>query len=118
MSVENNFVVIYSFKIIPGKENDFIVDWLELTKLIYEHAGSYGSRLHKVDQNFFMAYAQWPDKETWENSNLRLPERGIILSKQMRENCLEIKTEYQMRVLHDFLYDSAYTDNNKKSSQE
>ena len=117
MNVNNKFTVIYSFKIISGKEIDFIDAWTALTKLIYQFAGSYGSRLHKVDKDFFIAYAQWPEKVTWDLSGDKLPEDIKNLRIQMREYCLEIKTEYEMTVVEDFLMDQQYLENKIKSSQ-
>ena len=108
MSVNNKFTVVYSFKIIAGKENDFINAWTALTKLIYQFAGSYGSILHKVEKDFFIAYAQWPDKATWDLSGDKLPEIANEIRQQLRECCVEIKTEFEMTIVKDFLEDKKY----------
>ena len=108
MNAENKFAVIYSFKIIEGKENDFINAWTELTKLIYRFSGSYGSRLHKTDEQLFVGYAQWSDKETWKDSGDKLPEFANQIRKQMRESCSEIKTEFEMNVVQDLLNEKRY----------
>lgn len=108
MKTDNKFTVIYSFKIVEGKEKDFIIAWTELTKLIYKYEGSYGSRLHKVDQLLFIGYAQWPNKQTWKNSGNKLPETANEVRKQMRECCSEIKTEYEMDVVLDLISDKKY----------
>lgn len=110
MKAEDKFTVIYSFKIIEGKENDFINAWTELTKLIYRHAGSYGSRLHKADKLLFIGYAQWTDKATWEHSGGKLPETANEFRKQMRESCSEIRTEYEMEIVEDLLHEKRYID--------
>lgn len=110
MEADHKFTVVYSFKIIEGKENDFINAWTELTKLIYRFADSYGSRLHKVEEQFFIGYAQWPDKETWEKAANKLPETANSIRKQMRESCSEIKTEYEMNVVEDLLYEKRFFD--------
>ncbi len=99
------FTVIYSFKLIEGKENPFIEAWTALTKLIYQYEGSYGSRLHKIDPHHFIGYAQWPDKATWKNSGDNLPESAAEMRKQMRESCSEIKTEFEMVEVVDLLND-------------
>ena len=117
MNVNNKFTVVYSFKIIDRRENDFINSWVALTKLIYQFAGSFGSRLHKVDKDFFIAYAQWPDKVTWDLSGDKLPEIANEIRKQMRKCCLEIKTEYEMTVVEDLLKDKQCPENKIKSSQ-
>ena len=106
----DKFIVIYSFKVIDGKEKDFINAWTELTKLIYISAGSYGSRLHKADKLLYIAYAQWPDNETWNHSSGRLPETANKFRTQMRESCSEIKTEYEMNVVQDLLNDNKHND--------
>lgn len=113
MKTDNKFTVIYSFKIIEGKENDFINAWTELTKLIYRFCGSYGSRLHTINEQQFIGYAQWPNKETWKHSGGKLPEAANEFRKQMRESCIEIKTVYEMNVLEDLLKEKTYTDNAK-----
>ena len=110
MKADDKFTVIYSFKIFEGKENDFIDAWTELTKLIYKFAGSYGSRLHKVDNQIFIGYAQWTDRETWENSGDKIPETANKFRKQMRESCSEIKTEYEMNVVQNLLREKKYAD--------
>ena len=102
---------------MAGKENDFINSWAALPKLIYQFAGSYGSRLHKVDKDVFIAYAQWPDLATWALSGDKLPEIANEIRKQMRKCCLEIKTEYEMTVVEDFLKDKQCAENKIKSSQ-
>lgn len=107
--MSSNFSVIYSFKVIEGKENDFIKVWSDLTNLIYEFEGSYGSRLHKSNNQTFIAYAQWPDKETWENSGEKLPEIANDLRKKMKECCSEIKTEHELNIVEDLLKDKKYT---------
>ncbi len=110
MKTDDRFTVIYSFKTIEGKEDDFICAWTELTKLIYKYEGSYGSRLHKADKQLFIGYAQWPDKETWDLSGDKLPEIANAIRKKMRESCSEIKTEYKMNIVQDLLNGKRYID--------
>ena len=97
------FTVIYSFKVHDGKEDDFIGSWLKLTELIYKYENSYGSRLHKANDHLFIAYAQWPDRETFIYSGKKLPDVAARYRQQMRESCLEIKTEYELYVIEDLL---------------
>jgi hypothetical protein len=113
----NEFTVIYSFKVIEGREDSLINAWTELTKLIYEYEGSYGSRLHKVDNILFIRYAQWPDIDVWKHSGDKLPETASKLSKQMRESCSEIKTEYEMNVVQDLLNDKRYNEIETKNNR-
>ncbi len=108
MKPEGKFTVVYSFKIIEAKAKDFIKAWTELTKLIYEFEGSYGSRLHKVGNTLYIGYAQWPDKNTWEKSGDKLPAAANEFRRLMRESCSEIKTEYEMDVVCDLLQEKIY----------
>ncbi len=97
------FAVIYSFNIIPEKEDQFIHAWHELTRLIYQHENSYGSRLHREEENRYIAYAQWPDKATWKNAGPKLPPEADPFRRQMRDCCQEIKTLYEMELVDDQL---------------
>jgi hypothetical protein len=108
MTTSNNFAVIYSFKISKEKEIEFIRIRSELTKLIYEFEGSYGSRLHKVDDHLFIAYAQWPDRETWKGSGSKLPEIAAKYNAQLRECCSEIKAEYELKIIEDLLQSDTF----------
>lgn len=110
MVLNNKFTIIYSFIIIESKEDVFINTWTELTKLIYEYEGSYGSRLHKINSTLFIGYAQWSDEDAWKQSGGKLPEEASKLRKQMRESCSEIKTEYEMIVVQDLLHDKRYNE--------
>jgi len=109
MEPHNKYTIIYSFKVNDGKENEFIRCWSALTQLIYEFEGSYGSRLHKINDNLFIAYAQWPDQETFEQSGNNLPETANALRQIMRECCTEIKPEFKAGyVVEDLLKDEQH----------
>ncbi|MFT5824302.1 MAG: hypothetical protein ACI8ZM_005569 [Crocinitomix sp.] len=97
------FAVIYSFKVIPGRTNDFIKGWSGLTKLIYQYENSLGSRLHQTEPNTYIAYAQWPDKSTWKNAGNNLPEQANEFRKLMKDSCSEIKIESELDVVADLL---------------
>jgi hypothetical protein len=104
MKTNNKFTVIYSFKVAEGRAGDFINYWKELTLLIYEYEGSYGSRLHQASDDLFIGYAQWPSKEFFDHSGNNLPESGIKLRQLMGACCTEIKREYELdTILFDLL---------------
>lgn len=65
------FSVVYEFAVLERNEGEFKKVWHELTLLIKETRGSLGSRLHKdtMRNNVWIAYAQWPNKETWGNAS-------------------------------------------------
>ena len=108
MTLLDKFSVIYSFKILDGRKDDFINCWAELSKLIYESEGSYGSRLHRVSDNLFIAYALWPDKETYLYSSNNLSEAATKYRQQMLDCCSEIKVEYELSVVKDLLKNESH----------
>lgn len=67
------FVVIYRWKVHENREAEFEQAWAELTELYKQLRGGLGSRLHRTDDGLYVAYAQWPDRETYFLS----AERGI-----------------------------------------
>lgn len=62
------FTVVFEFVVKAGKENEFIQAWRKTTQGIYLFKGSLGSRLHRDEEGRFIAYAQWPDRQSWEKS--------------------------------------------------
>lgn len=97
------FCVIYLFKVKSRHENEFKKAWKELTALIYEYEGSLGSRLHRQSEFQFIAYAQWPDRSTWENSGNRLPESSKEIRKIMKDSCERIEILHELEVEEDLL---------------
>lgn len=97
------FTVIYIFSIKPQQQETFIENWSELTRLIYKYEGSLGSRLHQLDKHRFIAYAQWPNRETWANSGGNLPKSADLYKKKMKDCCTEIIIQYELTVLKDLL---------------
>jgi len=97
------FSVIYKFEIKPNREDSFEEAWKNLTSLIYDYAGSLGSRLHKKDNCIYIAYAQWPNKETWENSANKLPKEAAEVSKLMKESCISTETLFELELIEDLI---------------
>ena len=106
----SKFTVIYSFLLHEGKSAEFIHAWSELTKLIYQYEGSYGSRLHRASDTLFIGYAQWPSREVWEQSGDNLPESANELRTAMRACCVEINTEHELKVVSDLLHTEIFSD--------
>lgn len=103
------FAAIYYFKVKPGQEEQFKESWKELTKLIYRHENSHGSRLHHSNGQEYIAYAVWPDFETWDYFGNKLPPESKDWSKQMKDSCEEIKTLHKLEVLDDLLKDGPFS---------
>lgn len=97
------FSVIYSFEVKPDCVETFITAWKKMTVLLYTREGSMGSRLHKVNNTKYVAYAQWPDKETWSKEKVNLPKSAIEYHRAMSESCIEIKTDYAMEMVEDLI---------------
>jgi quinol monooxygenase YgiN len=62
------FAVIYRWKLKPGRQRDFLAGWRRATAAIRGARGGLGSRLHRTPDGTWLAYAQWPDRATWEAS--------------------------------------------------
>lgn len=63
------FTVMYEFVIKKGTDNSFKKAWIEHTEYIYANCGSLGSRLHTTNVGgTYVAYAQWPNRELWEET--------------------------------------------------
>ncbi|MDB4285766.1 antibiotic biosynthesis monooxygenase [bacterium] len=97
------FTIIYSFQVKPGEATPFEKAWRDLTVLIYENEGSLGSRLHKQADLSYIAYAQWPDRDTWKNSGSKMPEKSKDISKAMKASCEKVETLYELEVVDDLL---------------
>jgi len=97
------FSVIYTFEVKPGAENDFVKAWSALTQLFKEYAGSGGSRLNKAATGNYVAYAQWPDRQTWEQAAEKLPLEAGQIRKKMRESCLNIDTQFELESIVDLI---------------
>ena len=98
------FVAVYEFEIKEGAETSFREAWLEVTKAIYQHCGSFGSRLHTSDKrNILVGYAQWPDRETWQKDRHVIDEKYHRARKQMLDCLVQSKTVYELEVSDDYL---------------
>jgi hypothetical protein len=62
------FAVVYRWKIITGREAAFEEGWRDGTQAIAREFAGWGSRLHRGEDGCFYAYAQWPDRATWEKA--------------------------------------------------
>lgn len=94
--------VIIKFKIKPSQEKVFVDNWKQLTKFIYKYENSLGSRLHKEDDLNFIAYAQWPDKETL-HSDSKLPKEALEIRQRMRDACEKVDKLFELELTEDLL---------------
>ena len=80
------YCVLIEFIPLPDREQEFVHAWTDLTKYIYQNYGSMGSRLHLNEAGKYIAYAQWPSKEVY--NNIRAQEEGKRLREQLMQ-CLQ-----------------------------
>ncbi len=94
------FCVIYHFKVKKGQEIAFQEAWHAVTEDMVQNYKSLGARLHSAEDGSCVAYAQWPDKDSWQSGHVIIEAE----SRQMHvENLLdEIPTViYKMTVIED-----------------
>ncbi|WP_419535472.1 antibiotic biosynthesis monooxygenase family protein [Endozoicomonas sp.] len=98
------FIAVYEFEIKQGTEAEFRKAWLEVTKVIYQQCGSFGSRLHTSDDpSILVGYAQWPSREQWEKDH-ELTDAVYLVARQKMKDCLvQSKTVYKLEVSDDYL---------------
>lgn len=63
-------IIIYSFKPKAGREVELIKLWKKITTSLRNNCNSLGSRLHKASDSEYIAYAQWPNEDTYERAKL------------------------------------------------
>ena len=62
------FAVLYRWRLRAGSEASFQEAWARVTKALRRERAALGSRLHRSEDGFWVAYAQWPSREAWEHS--------------------------------------------------
>ena len=96
------YCVIYRFKIQSGKDDLFIKSWEEVTKAFSNYCEALGSRLHKNNEDDYIAYAQWPSKETLDNAELP-PEILQGAHAKMRSCCVSVEVLFELTAVSDLL---------------
>ena len=69
-------------------EENFRQGWIRITQEIRQFRSGLGSRLHMSDDGWWVAYAQWPVRETWERS-LEVQTMDIEAEQLMAESVEE-----------------------------
>jgi len=97
---------MFEFVVKDGCEEKFLEAWPSVTQGIYLFKGSLGSRLHKNINGEYIAYAQWPDQQTWEASaKIEMTPDYEQFREAMRDslNLESTRVLYQMEVEVDYL---------------
>lgn len=79
-SREVGFAVVYRWRVIAGREEESVRAWEEVTVAL-RHEGALGSRLHRVADGTWLAYAQWPNRHAWETTTVKSPEAEAALRR-------------------------------------
>ena len=96
------FVVIYRWRLHPGKERQFQQAWERATPALMRLRGALGSRLHCAEDGTWVAYAQWSSRQAWEQSRA-LPSVDPYASRQMLEAEAEAYAPVLLTPVADFL---------------
>jgi hypothetical protein len=87
------YCILLEFRPTAKKEKEFLNAWKALTEYIYHNDGSQGSRIHLSESGKYIAYAQWPTKDVYENV------AGTEEGSRLRENMIGFLQDDGVRVL-------------------
>lgn len=96
------FALIYEFDVNTRNTENFLQTWHVLTSRVKALSESAGAMLHKLNDTTWVAYSNWPSKESWEKSDLN-QEEMVILREQLFSLCDDIRIAYQLDVVDDLL---------------
>jgi hypothetical protein len=102
------FIALYRWKVKEGREKDFQEGWRRRTEEIYRHCDSLGSRLHRAEDGVWVAYAQWPDRRTYDAAQ-SIPVTDVEARALFRESLEESYPDIYMNVVDDLLREEAFT---------
>jgi heme-degrading monooxygenase HmoA len=94
--------ILYSWRIKPDKEPQFIESWSQVTEFLRDKRGSLGSRLHRGNDSLFYGYAQWKSDEERQNAFQNSTEINDAITK-MRDSIEETLPEIMLEPIADFL---------------
>lgn len=100
-------VIIYRWRLKEGGEAIFCEGWHEMTESIYKQRGSLGSRLHRSEDKTWVAYAQWPDEETWRMAR-EAGSANEAAARKMREGSAELLSEEHLYLVDDLFRAEPY----------
>ena len=80
------YALLYRWRLVPGADDRFERGWSDMTRSIKAQCGSYGSRLHRCDDGTWVAYAVWPDRETWQRCKPDNPGAASAMNDAIQEH--------------------------------
>jgi hypothetical protein len=103
------FIALYRWKVKAGHELMFREGWHQRTEEIYRTCGSFGSRLHQAEDGTWVAYAQWPDRKTYDAAQ-NIPVVDAKARTMFRESIEEAYPDTYMQVVDDLLKSERFTE--------
>lgn len=97
-----HFAVLYRWRVDESRLADFRVAWEEATHRIRAERGGHGSRLHRMGDDLWAAYAQWPSRQAWLLSQQQGPV-DAELSARMGAAILESLDPLELHAVTDLL---------------
>lgn len=94
------YVVLYQFQVKEGREADFRRHWNTLTQAMLVETKSVGARLHAGEHSVFVAYVQWPSKESYEGQK-DLSKAAVEARTAMLESCSDIRGIQTMELIEE-----------------
>jgi heme-degrading monooxygenase HmoA len=95
------FVVVYRFRVREGSEELFQQAWEKRTHEIAERNGGLGSRLHRTEDGAFIAYAQWPSREVWQEAGKDTADTDA--RRAVADTLVGAEVVFEMDVIQDLL---------------
>jgi quinol monooxygenase YgiN len=102
------FIALYRWKVKEGHEQNCLEGWHRRTQEIYRQYGSLGSRLHQAEDGTWVAYAQWPDRQTYDAAQ-SIPVIDSEARTMFRESIEEMYPDLYMNVTDDLLQADVFT---------
>ena len=96
------FVVLYRWRLHPGKEDSFVDAWCRVSELLRSERGSLGSRLHRGPDGIWYSYAQWPSSQARDDA-FSLDSVDRQASEQMIQAIAERLPEIVLESVADFM---------------
>lgn len=96
------YTVLYQWNVHHEKHDDFISGWEAVTDHYIANHASLGSKLHKISETSFMAFAQWPSKEARDIAfNLNDAPQSAV--DKMQDSIVKTHTPVETSIISDKL---------------
>lgn len=98
------YCACYRFALLdaPDAEARFMTAWSGITEFFKANAGALGSRLHKGSDGAFYAYAQWPDKDTYDAAGQVKPTQDFMQHRlEWAEICAPSEVLFEGEMITD-----------------